>query len=206
MPKLKLSYFDFHGGRGEPARLAFHIAGIEFEDRRIALSDWPNVKSTTPFHALPVLEVDGIELAQSNTINRYVGRLGSLYPDDPWQAAQCDEIMDAAEDVANALVATFFIVDEEEKRAARQVLVTGSLPLYLSQIQSRLLRGGGEYFADGRLTVADLKVFVLIRNLRSGILDHIPTDLPDRIAPHLVEHYQRISTHPRVSDYYATRV
>ena len=28
MPKLKLTYFDFHGGRGEPARLALSIGGI----------------------------------------------------------------------------------------------------------------------------------------------------------------------------------
>ena len=34
-----------------------------------------------------------------------------------------------------------------------------------------------------RLTIADLKVFVWIRHLRSGALDHIPADLPDRIAP-----------------------
>jgi hypothetical protein len=31
MPKLKLTYFDFHGGRGEPARLALSIGGIPFE-------------------------------------------------------------------------------------------------------------------------------------------------------------------------------
>src|SRR2546429_4863078 len=30
MPKLKLTYFDFDGGRGEPARLALHIGGIAF--------------------------------------------------------------------------------------------------------------------------------------------------------------------------------
>jgi hypothetical protein len=28
MPKLKLTYFDFHGGRGKPARLALSIGGI----------------------------------------------------------------------------------------------------------------------------------------------------------------------------------
>jgi hypothetical protein len=27
MPKLKLTYFDFHGGRGEPARLALSMFG-----------------------------------------------------------------------------------------------------------------------------------------------------------------------------------
>ena len=41
MPKLKLTYFDFHGGRGEPARLALAIAGIPFEDDRVPGSDWP---------------------------------------------------------------------------------------------------------------------------------------------------------------------
>ena len=30
MSKLKLSYFDFHGGRGEPARLALSIGEIPF--------------------------------------------------------------------------------------------------------------------------------------------------------------------------------
>ena len=30
MPKLKLTYFDFHGGRGEPARLALSMGGIPF--------------------------------------------------------------------------------------------------------------------------------------------------------------------------------
>ena len=31
MAKLKLSYFDFHGGRGEPARLALSMGGVPFE-------------------------------------------------------------------------------------------------------------------------------------------------------------------------------
>ena len=30
------------------------------------------------------------------------------------------------------------------------------------------------------VSVADIKVFVWIRHLRSGALDHVPTDLPDR--------------------------
>ena len=32
---LKLTYFDFHGGRGEPARIALSIGGIPFEDDRV---------------------------------------------------------------------------------------------------------------------------------------------------------------------------
>jgi glutathione S-transferase len=53
------------------------------------------------------------------------------------------------------------------------------------------------------LSVADLKVFVWIRYLKSGALDHVPTDLPDRVAPKLLEHYERIKSDPRVKAYYA---
>lgn len=202
MSELKLTYFDFHGGRGESARLALSLAGIAFEDDRVPLADWPRRKEDTPFGALPVLRGDEGVLAQSNAINRYVGKLARLYPSDPWQGALCDEAMEAVEDITNLIVATLDLPDEE-KKTRREALVAGPLAFYLSRLQQRLDAHGGQYFADGRLTVADLKVFVWIRSLRSGILDHVPADLPDRIAPKLVEHYERVKSHPGVEAYYA---
>ncbi len=202
MPKLKLTYFDFHGGRGEPARLALFIGGLEFEDRRVAFSEWPALKPKMPFHALPVLEVDGKVLTQSNSINRFVGKLAGLYPHDPWQASLCDEVMDAIEDITYQIGTTFTIKNDDAKRSARQALADGPLRLYLERLQVRLEQSGGQYFAEDRLTVADLKVFVWIRYLRSGTLDHIPTDLPDRVAPLLLEHFQRVNDHPKVVAYY----
>ena len=202
MPKLKLTYFDFHGGRGEPARLALSIGGIPFEDDRVAPSDWQRRKSDTPFGALPVLDVDGQTLAESNAINRYVGTLTDLYPSDAWQAALCDEVMEAVEDINTELAATLFL-PEEEKTAQRNALVEGPLPFYLTRLQQRLEAHGGRYFAADRLSVADLKVFVWIRHLKSGVLDHVPADLPDRVAPKLVEHYERVKNDPRVQAYHA---
>ena len=67
-----------------------------------------------------------------------------------------------------------------------------------------LTRGGGEYFAAGQLTIADLKAFVQMRSLSSGILDHIPTDLVARLAPNLVKHQERVAADPRVVAYYAS--
>jgi glutathione S-transferase len=202
MAKLKLTYFDFHGGRGEPARIALSMGGIPFEDERVKGTDWERRKPGTPFGALPLLEKDGEILAQSNAINRYVGRLTNLYPSDPWQAALCDEIMEAVEDITSKIAATMFLSDEQ-KKAQRKALVEGPLPFYLARLQQRLEAHGGRYFAGGKLSVADLKVFVLIRQLKSGVLDHVPADLPDRIAPTLIEHYQRIKNEPGVKAYYA---
>ena len=115
MKQIKLTYFDF-GGRAEPARLALSIGGIEFEDCRLSFDEWANFKEQTPFHAIPILEHDGKILTQSNTINRYVGKLTNLYPADPWQAALCDEVMDAVEDILCQIITTFSITDEEEKK------------------------------------------------------------------------------------------
>ena len=202
MPRLKLSYFDIHGGRGEAARLALSIGGIAFEDHRIPGAEWPNRKSSTPFGALPVLEVDGQVVTQSNSINRYVGKLADLYPSDPLQALLCDEIMDAIDDVETRIGATFNLSDEDKKRE-RTRLVDGPITLYLTRIQELLAARGGEYFAGGRLSVADLRAFVWIRRLRSGILDHIPKDLVDRVAPKLVAQHDRIANLPAVKAYYA---
>jgi glutathione S-transferase len=205
LPRLKLTYFDFDGGRGEAARLTLAIAGIEFEDYRIPPKAWPDHKAQMPFHALPVLEVDGEEITQSNTINRYLGKLANLYPADPWQAALCDEIMDAIEDIGTQIVATFPIKHDAEKKTVRERLAEGPIPLYLTRLDSELERRGGEYFADNRLTVADLKVFVWIRQLASGKLDYIPTDLPDRMAPLLVRHFERLNGDRRIRAYYEKR-
>jgi len=51
--------------------------------------------------------------------------------------------------------------------------------------------------------VADLKVFVDVRALNSGWLDHVPTDLVEKVAPLVHQHVQRIANHPAVQAYYA---
>jgi glutathione S-transferase len=204
MSKLKLTYFDFAGGRGEPARLALHIAGIPFEDRRIGFKEWGSLRDQFPLRALPVLEVDGKVVTQSNSINRYVGKLAGLYPQDDWQALLCDEAMDAVEDMDNLLGNTIDLADDA-KRKAREELAAGPIPRYLEQLQARLKAAGGEYFADGRLTVGDLKVWMVVRWLRSGILDHMPKDLVDRVAPLLAKHAERLAAQPRIAAYYAAR-
>jgi glutathione S-transferase len=203
MPNLKLTYFDIHGGRAEPARLALYIGGVAFEDDRISFQEFGAKRAGYPFRRVPVLRVDSVELSQGNAIIRYVGKLAALYPSDALQAAYCDEAMDAVEDIVSKQVVTMSIEDEAEKKAAREALAAGPLALYLQGVQAMLEARGGEYFADGRLTVADLKVMVWVRSLRAGILDYVPADLPDTVAPKLVEHLDRVLDHPKVAEYYA---
>ena len=83
-------------------------------------------------------------------------------------------------------------------------LVNGSMPMYLQWLQAQLLARGGAYFADQRLTIADLKVFVDVRGLNSGNLDHVPIDLVEQVAPALNAHMRRLAELPAIKAYYAS--
>ena len=204
MTSYKLTYFDFDGGRGEPIRIALHAAGIEFEDERLSFEQFSEMRHGTPFSALPVLSVGGADISQTNSLLRYVGRVADLYPTDHLQALYCDEVMSVFEDI-NHQVGQTFGLQGEDLRLAREKLADGWLTVFLQGLDKLLARGGGEYFADNQLTVADLKAFVQVRSLRAGLLDHVPTDLVDRLAPALVKHQGRIEADARVVAYYASR-
>jgi len=204
MNKLKLTYFDFSGGRAEPARLAMHIGGISFEDHRFASKDFPEIRKTTPLNQVPTLHVNDVQVTQSDAIARYVGKLAGLYPEDAFQALLCDEVMSALEDINVKIGATFGMTGEALKNA-REALATGPLPRYLRWLQNQLESHGGEYFADNRLSIADLKAFVILRWLSSGVLDHIPGDLVDAEAPVLKDYMQRIAMLPAIAQCYAAR-
>ncbi len=191
MSQLKLTYFDFPGGRGEAARLIMKLANISFEDERITFEEHAATLNERPFAAVPVLDVNGRLLTQSNTINRYLGKMANLYPTDDFQAALCDEIMSAVEDLTHMVVATFQM-EEDEKKEAREALTSGPLNLYLKRFEQYLEENGGEYFADNRLTIADIKMYVWVAGLNSGVMDYVPADIVESIAPKLNEHFHRI--------------
>ena len=201
MSQYKLTYFDFDGGRGEPVRIALHAAGIEFEDVRWTFPEFGQHRESLRFNAVPSLEIDGQAFTQSNAMSRYVGKLGNLYPEDPMQALYCDEVLEALEDVNNYVVQTFGLQGEELK-TARQQLLDGRLTVFTKGLSELLKRGGGQYFAGNQLTVADLKMYCLLKQLLSGSLDHIPAEFVSQQSPELLEYYKQIEQEAVVVVYY----
>jgi glutathione S-transferase len=203
MTDYKLTYFDMDGGRAEPVRIAFHAAGIEFDDIRISFSDFGEMRKNFRFNCVPILEIDGTTVTQSNAMCRFVGKKAGLYPEDDLQAMYCDEALGAIEDLLHAIVHTFGLEGDALKEARRK-LADGWISVYLEGLNEMLDRGG-DYFADNRLTVADLKVSGITRWLMSGQLDHVPTDIVERLAPKLIAHQERVANDPLVIAYYAAR-
>ncbi len=201
MPEHVLTYFDIQGGRGDPIRIAFHAAGVPLTDHRISFQTFAAERGNYRFGCVPIMTIDGAEVTQSNAMLRYIGKQADLYPQDPTQALYCDEVLGACEDSFHQMVKTFGL-EGDALVAAREHLTENWLKSFFQGLADLLERGGGEYFADHRLTVADLKIFVHTRSLRAGTLDHIPADLVDTIAPTLVAHQERIESDPIVVRYY----
>jgi prostaglandin-H2 D-isomerase / glutathione transferase len=109
MAKPKITYFDFAGSRGEEVRLALAIAGVAFDDNRIGRDAFAAIKEDLPFGSLPVFEVSGHgPVAQTNAILRLIGRKHGLHPDDAWEGARHDAVMEACEDLRQRLSAGRF--------------------------------------------------------------------------------------------------
>ena len=82
--ELRLIYFDFPFWRAEVSRLALHLSGIPFEDIRPSRAEFMAMKNSgeLPYGQLPVLDVDGVRIAQSVAIARLCGQVSGLYPKD----------------------------------------------------------------------------------------------------------------------------
>lgn len=201
MPAYKVTYFDFSGSRGEEVRLALSIAGLPFEDNRLDRAAFAAMKPGLPFGSLPTLEIEGHgTFGQSNAILRLIGRQNGLYPEDLYEAARHDALMDAAEDLRHRISPTMRMPDGPDKVAARQQLAAEYLPLWGTCVERALTAASpvGPFVMGTKIGVADLKLYMVHRWISSGAVDHIPGSV---LAPYarLNRLAEAVRAHPAVA-------
>ena len=196
MSKPRLVYFDIAGSRGEECRIALHLAGVDFDDVRVPRTDWLSMKPTTPFGSMPILELPGHRpLAHSNAILAYLGRQHGLHPQDALEAAYHEAMMCQVEDLRQNVGPTLRITDEEKKREVREELASGYLPAWGSFVEQQL--GDGPFVGGAKLQVADIKLYMVVRWLATGTVDHIPVTVFDH-CPKLMRLYKAVGEHAGV--------
>jgi glutathione S-transferase len=201
MTKPRLTYFDMPASRGEECRLAFTIAGVDFDDRRIARDEWPALKPTTPFGSLPFLEVEGHPpIAQSNAILAYIGRRYGAHPSDPVEAARHEAVMAHVEDLRATLAAGGRNADEATKKHAREHMASTSIPAWAGYVERQI--GDGPFYAGDRPQVVDVKLYMGMRAFRRGVMDYIPTTVFDAF-PKLIRLYDAVEAWPAVKAFIA---
>ncbi len=182
-PNLTLHYFPFPGRAGA-IRDALKIGGIAFEDRHVTRDQHfeAKAKGEWPWGALPVLDIDGERICQSNAILRYVGRLTGLYPEDALAALKVDEALDACDELVIAMSMTIREQDNDRRMAMRKVMAEETLPRDFARFEKMLDKQDSGWIAGPKMTVADLRLLHQIDKLTDGSLDGIPTAILEPFA------------------------
>jgi len=199
MSKPKLSYFDAPVSRGEECRLAFVLAGVDFEDVRVKQADWPALKPGSPYGAMPTLEVPGKPMiAHSNAILVYIGRTSGLHPKDDFEAARHEGMMSHIEDLRTVLALTMRL-PEDDKKKKREEYSTSLIPQWCTFAEKNIT---GPFFAGEKPHVVDAKIHMIVRWLAGGKLDHVPATIV-KDFPKLMAAHDAVADHPAVKGWYA---
>lgn len=181
----------------------FAAAGIEYTDERIAREDWPGKhKEGTPFGQLPVLEVDGVKLCQSNTCARFLARKFNLAGKTEIDQAQADMIVDCLEDSIKPILSFFHEKDETRKAESKKKYLEEQLPAFLTLLEALLKsnHGGDKFFVGTELTWADL-AFTIFVGWTAMVSDGSALDK----FPKLKALKDRVEHLPKIADWIAKR-
>ena len=184
--ELKIIYFNFPFWRAEVARIPLYISNTKFEDKRITSEEFSYIKENgkmtdgtiIPFSQLPVLVIDGQSIAQTGAIARICGKISGFYPESLVEAGKVDQIIDTATDINMLMRPSMREQDPEKKKLMRQELSKNDLPKYFGFLEN-LLKDEKIWFAENRMTIADIAVWRLMGWLKSGVIDDIPQDITD---------------------------
>tara|TARA_B100000003_G_scaffold107581_1_gene96350 strand:- start:377 stop:1015 length:639 start_codon:yes stop_codon:yes gene_type:complete len=184
--ELKIIYFNFPFWRAEVARIPLYISNTKFEDKRITSEEFSYIKENgkmtdgtiIPFSQLPVLVIDGQSIAQTGAIARICGKISGFYPESLVEAGKVDQIIDTATDINMLMRPSMREQDPDKKKLMRQELSKNDLPKYFGYLEN-LLKDENIWFAENRMTIADIAIWRLMGWLKSGVIDDIPQDITD---------------------------
>eukprot|EP01103_Thecamoeba_quadrilineata_P010013 TRINITY_DN205_c0_g1_i1.p1 TRINITY_DN205_c0_g1~~TRINITY_DN205_c0_g1_i1.p1 ORF type:complete len:218 (-),score=45.52 TRINITY_DN205_c0_g1_i1:88-741(-) len=212
MSKPKLTYFNVKG-RAEFIRYIFAEKQIDYEDSRFEFSAEGAKKENLPtkdevmgalkeqgkldFNQVPLLEIDGHNLVQSQAIASYLARKYNLYGKDNYENYQVDALYGALIDALSDLYASFRAKENKDELLKQYSEVT--LPKWLGFLEKVLSRNnGGDGFAVGNdVTLGDFYLLALYESVeRFNNLANFPK---------LAAHKERIVNRPNIKAYIEKR-
>ncbi|ETN80926.1 glutathione S-transferase protein [Necator americanus] len=160
MVHYKLTYFAIRGA-GECARQIFALADQEFEDVRLDKEQFAKVKPDLPFGQVPVLEVDGKQLAQSLAICRYLARQFGFAGKSTFDEAVVDSLADQYSDYRVEIKSFFYTVIGMREGDVEQLKKEVLLPArdkFFGFITKFLKKSPSGFLVGDSLTWVDLLV------------------------------------------------
>jgi len=201
----KLSYFAGRG-RAEVPRYLFAIAGVPYEDHRIAHTappdgDWAKLKPKTPYGGLPVLRVDGTDIAQTATIIRFLGNRFDLLGSNEIERAKIDALTEHLRDIHTARWEALLTKDEKKN----DDFYNNKLPVFVAALEKNF--EGSTYLVGNKLSVADVATWDIFSEKSQGFpLDKQP-ELQKALkgAPKVTALVKLLDKHPALNKWIESR-
>ncbi|ESO09543.1 hypothetical protein HELRODRAFT_168544 [Helobdella robusta] len=191
---VHLVYFPVRG-RAQSLKYLCKDNDIQLEEKVVQFGEWADLKPKTPLGQLPYATIDGIDLAQSNAILRYLARKHGLYGKDQNEAAKIDMLNDQQEDLRLSYLQMIYKDYEQGREPFLQKLPDG---LKIFEKYLSLNHDGKGYFVGEKASFLDYNVFDLLDNL----LVLSPTCLDS--FPLLKAFHKRFADKPKLHAYRET--
>lgn len=202
MPQYVLTYFD---GRGvaETSRWLFALADQEYEDKRVTYvpgenPEWLKLKPTTPFGQLPMLEVDGVKLCQSNAIATFLALEFGFGGKTNLERARIAMILDCLVDVGKS-VNPIYMEKDETKKAELVTKLSEDIKTHLKNFENFVTENGHSHFVGNSITLADVAFTTGMDRLTSLIDPHLEN------YPKLKAIVDSTTNHPKIAAWIAKR-
>lgn len=204
----KLSYFN---GRalGETSRYLFALAGVEYEDFRyppatngVQSPAFEAVKDSLPYGQLPTLQVggpNGVVLAQSKAIERYLASEFGLFGSSSVERQLIDSVGEAVYDLRNAYFKARDQPDEKAKFFGNTLVTTLR---YIERLANQHCTAPGkDVLVGASISLADAQLYHFLsifddQQLVSRAVDNFPIVRASR---------QHFGQHPSVARWIAAR-
>lgn len=172
---MKLTYFNVRG-LAETSRFLLALGGEEYEDFRYPLEvidmskhemkkdefdkDKADGKLVTSLNKVPFLEVDGVTIPQSKSVERFLARRFNMMGSNDLEAAQIDAICESVRDFKDMYQKVRFL-PEDEKEAGMKEWFTVTLVERLTLLENQLVGESG-FSVGNTTTLSDVVLFTFI--------------------------------------------
>ena len=173
MATYKLTYFNVKG-RAEGIRFIFAQAGVKYEDNRITKEQWQELKPSTPFGTLPIIEEDGKQLSGSMVCARYLAEKFGLAGANAFENAEIASIVDAIGDILQELAKVYLEKDEAKKKELEANLKEKFLPAKFALFEKRAAGNENGWLYGNKLTWADFIFYLTTDWTPKDVLDNFP--------------------------------
>lgn len=161
MPKLH--YFNARG-RMESIRWLLAAAGVEFEEQFLTSpEDLEKLRNdgSLMFQQVPMVEIDGMKLAQTRAILNYIATKYNLYGKDIKERALIDMYTEGIADL-NEMIMHLPLCPPDQKDAKMAQIRERTTNRYLPAFEKVLKSHGQHYLVGNRLSRADIHLVELL--------------------------------------------